>query len=190
MPRAAGATRRRSPARDHRRPCVSASRTCIDHPVRPKLSMPKSAKGGGRNRAQKKAERYSLPTITAARDPIEAGCQWPRRRCAVAAAKRWRALDKNPGQNYHRLVENVVTSIGLDPADVTMYALRTQQHCSHAGARCADPVGGVALHNTSVAMIERYYSRSITEHFVDDIARVGLLSEPAPPADNVVAMVG
>ena len=30
-----------------------------DHPVRPKLMMPKSAKGGGRNRSQKKAERYS-----------------------------------------------------------------------------------------------------------------------------------
>src|SRR3954471_22026514 len=31
------------------------------HPVRPKLSMPKSAKGGGRNRAKKKVERYSVP---------------------------------------------------------------------------------------------------------------------------------
>jgi hypothetical protein len=35
-----------------------------DHPVRPKLMMPKSGKGGGRNRAQKKTERYSVP-ITA-----------------------------------------------------------------------------------------------------------------------------
>ena len=32
-----------------------------DHPVRPKLMMPKSAKGGGRNRAEKKLERYSVP---------------------------------------------------------------------------------------------------------------------------------
>ena len=29
-----------------------------DHPVRPKLMMPKCAKGGGRNRAKKKQERY------------------------------------------------------------------------------------------------------------------------------------
>jgi integrase len=35
-----------------------------DHPVRPRLMMPKSGKGGGRNRAQRKAERYSVP-ITA-----------------------------------------------------------------------------------------------------------------------------
>ena len=32
-----------------------------DHPVRPKLMMPKSAKGGGRNRSAKKTERYSVP---------------------------------------------------------------------------------------------------------------------------------
>ena len=32
-----------------------------DHPVRPKLMMPKSAKGGGRNRSEKKTERYSVP---------------------------------------------------------------------------------------------------------------------------------
>jgi integrase len=32
-----------------------------DHPVRPKLMMPKSAKGGGRNRSQEKHERYSVP---------------------------------------------------------------------------------------------------------------------------------
>ena len=36
-----------------------------DHPMRPKLMMPKSAKGGGRNRSVKKTERYSVP-ITAA----------------------------------------------------------------------------------------------------------------------------
>ena len=35
-----------------------------DHPVRPKLMMPRSAKGGGRNRSQKRHERYSVP-ITA-----------------------------------------------------------------------------------------------------------------------------
>src|SRR5439155_9759922 len=31
------------------------------HQIRPKLSMPKSAKGGGRNRAKKRHERYSVP---------------------------------------------------------------------------------------------------------------------------------
>jgi hypothetical protein len=45
------------------------------------------------------------------------------------------------------------------------------------------------LHNTSVAMIEKHYSKYITEYSIDDIARTGLLSEQAPAAGNVVAMV-
>jgi hypothetical protein len=46
-----------------------------------------------------------------------------------------------------------------------------------------------SLHNTSVAMIEKHYSRYITEHSIDDITRAGLLSEPTLGADNVVALV-
>ena len=56
-----------------------------------------------------------------------------------------------------------------------------------------------SLHNTSVGQIERNYSRFITEHHTDDLARASLLSEPAPAAvefihedkftDNVVALV-
>ena len=37
-----------------------------DHPLRPKLMMPKSGKGGGRNRSEKKTERYSVPITVAA----------------------------------------------------------------------------------------------------------------------------
>lgn len=36
-----------------------------DHPLRPKLSMPKSGKGGDRNRAKKKAETFSVPITPA-----------------------------------------------------------------------------------------------------------------------------
>ena len=46
-----------------------------------------------------------------------------------------------------------------------------------------------SLHNTSVAMIEKHYSRYITEHSIDDITRAALLSEPTPAADDVVALV-
>jgi len=95
---------------------------------------------------------------------------------------------KNPGQNYHRQVDNVVTGIGLDPAEVTMYCLR---HSSIVRMLLRNvPIRLVAsLHNTSVTMIEKHYSRYITEHSIDDIARVGLLAEPTPEADNVVALV-
>ena len=45
-----------------------------------------------------------------------------------------------------------------------------------------------SLHNTSVTMIEKHYSRYITEHSIDEITRAGLLSEPVPAGANVVAL--
>ena len=50
-----------------------------DHPVRPKLAMPKSAKGGGRNRSAKKAERYSVPITAQLAAKLKAGGEEPRR---------------------------------------------------------------------------------------------------------------
>ena len=81
-----------------------------------------------------------------------------------------RSWDKDPGQYYHRQVGNVVTGIGLDPADVTMYALR---HSNIVRMLVRNvPIRLVAsLHNTTVTMIERHYSKYITEHSIDDIAR-------------------
>ncbi|MDR3484259.1 MAG: site-specific integrase, partial [Bradyrhizobium sp.] len=99
-----------------------------------------------------------------------------------------RPWDKNPGQHYHHLVDNVVTAIGLDPAVVTMYALR---HSSIVRMLLQNvPIRLVAsLHNTSVAMIEKAYSKYITEHS-DEISRGALLQHepPAPLADNVVSL--
>jgi hypothetical protein len=45
-----------------------------------------------------------------------------------------------------------------------------------------------SLHNTSVAMIERTYSKYITEHS-DDISRKALLQHEPPSGDNIVALV-
>jgi hypothetical protein len=81
-------------------------------------------------------------------------------------------------------VDKVVTAIGLDPAEVTMYALR---HSSIVRMLLRNvPIRLVAsLHNTSVAMIERTYSKHITEH-ADDISRKVLLELPA--GDAVAAL--
>ena len=60
-----------------------------DHPVRPKLMMPKSAKGGDRNRAEKKLERYTVPiTVQLAARLKEAAKAVPtmRRCCCKATA--------------------------------------------------------------------------------------------------------
>jgi integrase len=158
-----------------------------NHPVRPKLMMPKSAKGGGRNRSAKKVERYSVPiTVQLAARLKEAANGRPGDAPLLLQSDgtKWAA---SPGQDCHRDVDKVVMTIGLDPAEVTMYCLR---HSSIVRLLLANvPVRLVAsLHNTSVAMIEKHYSKHIAE-YGDEHAR-GALLQPAPPTgDNVVPLV-
>jgi integrase len=159
-----------------------------DHPVRPKLMMPKSAKGGGRNRSQKKVERFSVPITVQLAAKLRAATKGRADDAPLLLKSDGSPWDKNPGQNYHHQVDKVVTTIGLDPADVTMYALR---HSSIVRMLLRNvPIRLVAsLHNTSVAMIEKNYSRFITEHS-DDISRHALLQHLPPSGENVVALAG
>ena len=86
-----------------------------DHPVRPKLMMPKSAKGGDRNRSEKKTERYSVPITVQLAARLKAGGQGPCRRCAAAAAKRRQPLGQQSGRRtIIARSSKVVTAIGLD----------------------------------------------------------------------------
>jgi integrase len=158
-----------------------------DHPLRPKLMMPKSAKGGGRNRSQKKTERYSVPITVALSKKLKAAAAGRAGDAPLLLQSDGSPWDKNPGQNYHRQVDKVVAAIGLDPADVTMYALR---HSSIVRMLLQNvPIRLVAsLHNTSVAMIEKHYSRYIVEHS-DDISRRALLQHEPATGNNVVALV-
>ncbi|PSO19971.1 site-specific integrase [Bradyrhizobium sp. MOS002] len=160
-----------------------------DHPVRPKLMMPKSAKGGGRNRSAKKAERYSVPITVQLAVRLKLAARGRAADAQLLLQSNDSPWNNNPRENYHRQVDKVVTAIGVDPAEVTMYCLR---HSSIVRMLLRNvPIRLVAsLHNTSVAMIEKHYSRYITEHSIDDITRVGLLSEPAPAGDNVVSIGG
>ena len=134
-----------------------------DHPLRPKLMMPKSAKGGGRNRSAKKTERYSVPITAQLAAKLKAAAKGRADDAPLLLQSDGSPWDKNPGQNYHRQVDKVVTAIGLDPAEVTMYCLR---HSSIVRMLLRNvPIRLVAsLHNTSVAMIEKHYSKYITEH--------------------------
>ena len=158
-----------------------------DHPVRPKLAMPKSGKGGSRNRSAKKAERYSVPITVQLAIRLKQVAKGRADDAPLLLQSDGNEWGDNPGQRYHREVGKVVSAIGLDPVEVTMYCLR---HSSIVRMLLRNvPIRLVAsLHNTSVAMIEKHYSKYITEHSMDGIARIGLLSEPAPGADNVVAL--
>ncbi len=59
-----------------------------DHPVRPKLTMPKSGKGGSRNRSAKKTERYSVPITVQLAIKLKASSEGSRRRRAATVAER------------------------------------------------------------------------------------------------------
>jgi integrase len=157
-----------------------------DHPVRPKLAMPKSGKGGSRNRSAKKAERYSVPITVQLAAKLKQAAKGRSDDAPLLLQSDGSAWGDNPGQRYHREVGKVVTAIGLDPDEVTMYCLR---HSSIVrGLLLNVPIRLVAsLHNTSVAMIERTYSKYITEHS-DDISRRALLQHEPPSGENVVAL--
>jgi integrase len=159
-----------------------------DHPVRPKLMMPKSGKGGNRNRAQKKHERYSVPITMQLAARLRAAVKCRANDAPLLTQADGSPWPKHPGQHYHHLVDKVVTAVGLGP-EVTMYALR---HSSIVRMLLANvPIRLIAsLHNTSVSMIERNYSRHITE-YSDDVSRKALLQHEVPQeavADNVIAL--
>jgi integrase len=158
-----------------------------DHPVRPKLMMPKSAKGGDRNRSAKKTERYSVPiTVQLAARLREAARSRPDHAPLLLQGDGSPWPD-NPGASYHREVKKIVADTGADP-DATMYALR---HSSIVRMLLKNvPIKLVAsLHNTSTKMIEKHYAKYITEHS-DDVSRHALLQPESPVGENVVALAG
>ena len=166
-----------------------AVRLCVDdlhdHPVRPKLMMPKSGKGGNRNRAQKKHERYSVPITVQLAARLRAAVKYRANDAPLLTQADGSPWPKHPGQHYHHLVDKVVAAIGAGP-EVTMYALR---HSSIVRMLLQNvPIRLIAsLHNTSVNMIERTYSKHITEHS-DDISRKALLQHEPSSGDNIVAL--
>ena len=134
--------------------------------------MPKSAKGGGRNRSEKKPERYSVPITVQLAARLKAAAkgraddaplllQATAARGATIRVK----LSSRSQQDRHRHRCSI--------PDVTMYCLRHIHIVSMLLQNI--PIRLVAsLHNTSVTMIERHYSKYITEHS-DDVSRKALL---------------
>ena len=149
----------------------------------PRLLMPLSAKGRARN---KRHERRPVPISSSLALTLKqqtAGRPGEAPLLLRPNGERWGYGRRRHHRNDMRAV---VEAAGLDPDKVTLYALR---HSSVVRQLLANvPIRVVAtLHDTSVKMIERTYSRHIASHS-DDIARRALLqtAEPPPAADNVV----
>jgi len=149
----------------------------------PRLLMPLSAKGRARN---KRHERRPVPITGALASVLK---QEAADRASDAPLLT-RADGSGWGHSRTRHHRNdfraVIEAAGLDPDEVTLYALR---HSSIVRQLLANvPIRIVAtLHDTSVKMIERTYSRYIASHS-DEIARRALLETDAQPPTADKAM--
>jgi integrase len=159
-----------------------------DHPTKPQLKMPKSGKGGGRNRAQKKFESYSVPITPALAARLREAAGNRLDDMPLLLQSDGSPWGDDPSGQYREPVREIVTAIDLDPDEVTMYALR---HSSIVRMLLRNiPIRLVAsLHDTSVGQIESNYSKYITEHS-DDHARAALLQLEPPIAENVIPITG
>jgi integrase len=144
----------------------------------PRLMMPTAAKG-----RRKVIGRRPVP--------ISADLAFRLRQFAVGRpasallfphsdGKGWR------GTRHYRPFQRTVKRAVLDPDKVTIYALR---HSSISRSLLANvPIRIVAVaHDTSVAMIERTYSRHIADH-ADTITRGAMLVMEQPAAIKVVTL--
>jgi integrase len=146
----------------------------------PRLMMPSSRKGRGKK------------TITRRPVPIPGSLAAKLRRIAEGKAPTAPLLTKPSGEpwkksDHSRPFARVARVAGLDPDEVTIYALR---HSSIVRQLLAGvPVRVVAAnHDTSLTMIERTYSRYIGDHS-DALARRALLDIAATSEGNVAPIV-
>jgi integrase len=144
----------------------------------PRVMMPASRKGKG----AKKVMRRPVPILPelAARLAAAVEGQAPTAPLLVKpSGGPWKKSD------HSRPFARVARSAGLDPAEVTLYALR---HSSIVRQLLAGvPIRVVAVnHDTSVVMIERTYSRYIGDH-ADALARAALLDTTPAMVANVIS---
>ena len=142
-----------------------------------RLMMPTSRKGHGQKNITHRP--VPIPTSLVARLPVMTDKPGTDTLLVKPSGESWKRSD------HSRLFRRAATRAGLDPAEVTIYALR---HSSIVRQILASvPIRVIVVnHDTSVAMIERNYSKFIGDH-ADALARAALLdTTPMLPADNVV----
>jgi integrase len=160
--------------------------------AKPKLTMPRSAKGGSKNRTERRHQRVSVPITPALAMKLKAAAKGRASDAMLlvqADGTAWGNEGRDPAQAYRHDIRDIVTGLGLDPGQVSAYSLR---HSAIVRSLLRNiPIRIIAATcDTSVAMIEKHYSKFIADHS-DDISRAALLHhEPQPAADNVVPISG
>jgi integrase len=131
-----------------------------------KLEMPSSKKGRG----EKKILRREVPIPATLASRLRAAARGKQQDAVLLTKPSGEPWSKS---DHSRLFARTATRANLDPDEVTIYALRHSSITRQLTA--AVPIRIVAaLHDTSVAMIERTYSAGIDKH-ADEIVRGTLL---------------
>ena len=158
----------------------------VQAPAAPALyfSRPSAAAG---IRSQKKLEKYSVPLTVELSRRLKAAGAGRAPDAPLLLRSGGASWGNDPSKHYRDPVREIRRTMGEDPDELTLYALR---HSSIVRMLLKNiPIRLIAaLHNTSVGQIERNYSRHITEHHSDDLSRTGLLQEPTEVAGNVIPL--
>jgi integrase len=142
-----------------------------------KLEMPSSRKGRG----ERKILRREVPIPAALAGRLRAAARGKQQDAVLLTKPSGQAWSKS---DHSRLFARTARRANLDPKEVTIYALRHSSITRQLTA--AIPIRIVAaLHDTSVAMIERTYSAGIDRHAAE-IVRGTLLDVGKRPADRKV----
>jgi integrase len=146
----------------------------------PRLMMPLSRKG---KRASLKIERRPVPIPASLATRLQAATAGRPADAPLLVKPAGEPWQKS---NHSDPFATAVSAAGLDPAEVTAYALRhssiTRQLLAGVPPRLV-----AALHDTSVRILEANYSHCIADHG-DTIARRALIDVSAPPGGNVVRL--
>lgn len=153
-------------------------------PMRPKLMMPKSGKGGKTDRAKRKATRYPVAITRQLAETLTKEAAGRPMTAALLIQTDGQPWGDLAATFYRRPFADAVAAI--DP-EITPYAFR---HSSIVRMLLANvPIRVVAArHDTSVQQIERNYSRYILNHS-DGVERLALLDVSPTKRKKVIAMV-
>jgi integrase len=145
----------------------------------PRLMMPSSRKGRGQKKITHRP--VPIPENLAARLRRAGQKSGNGLLLVKSSGESWKKSD------HSRLFRRAVQRAGLDPAEVTIYALRHSNIVRQLLAGVPIRVVAVA-HDTSVAMIEKTYSKHIGDH-ADALMRPALLDlSSVPSAGNIVPL--
>jgi integrase len=151
-----------------------------------RLLMPRSGKGHAHKRAVKMAERVPVPITPALAMALKQQAKDRPSNAPLLTRADGSGWGYRRNDHYRKDFREVVAAVGLDPDEVTPYALR-HSAISRALLRGV-PVTVVAdLTDTSEREIRKHYAKLIAHH-ADEIARKGLLEIEPPTADNVVPL--